>query len=119
METNDMKAMREALEFIKLASDDYEKYGNTKAGALDVIYEKACAALATPARNCDVGTPDEQAERFENFCLKHIGCAEETGGRHCVGCPLEKASRNTTQKCELYWAQIPYVEKEGDSNADE
>lgn len=69
-------------------------------------------ALATPERNCDVGTSDEQAERFENFCLKHIGCAEETGGRHCVGCPLEKASRNITQKCELYWAQMPYKGEE-------
>ena len=46
--------LREALEFIKLASDDYEKYGTTKAGALDVIYEKACDALAAPARNCDL-----------------------------------------------------------------
>lgn len=68
------------------------------------------AALELPLRQCDAGTSDEQAERFENFCLKHIGCAEETGGRHCVGCPLEKASRNITQKCELYWAQMPYEE---------
>ena len=78
----------------------------------------AISALATPPRNCDVGTSDEQAERFENFCLEHIGCAEETGGRHCIGCPLEKASRHITQKCELYWAQLPYVEKEGGDNAD-
>lgn len=70
------------------------------------------AVLAAPLRNCDVGTSDEQSERFENFCLKHIGCAEETGGRHCVGCPLEKASRNITQKCELYWAQMPYEANE-------
>lgn len=53
MEASNAAAMHEALEFIKLASDDYEKYGNTKAGALDVIYEKACAALTAPARNCD------------------------------------------------------------------
>ena len=71
-------------------------------------FRKAKEALSAPPRNCDVGTSDEQAERFENFCLKHIGCAEETGGRHCVGCPLEKASRNITQKCELYWSQMPY-----------
>lgn len=51
MEAN--SKLREALEFIKLASDDYEKYGNTKAGALDMIHEKACAALAAPPRNCD------------------------------------------------------------------
>ena len=64
-------------------------------------------------RNCDVGTADEQAKRFEEFCLKHIGCAEETGGRHCIGCPLEKASMHITQKCELYWAQMPYEKQEG------
>ena len=75
---------------------------------------KAKIALAKPVRNCDVGTADEQAERFEDFCLKHIGCAEETGGRHCVGCPLEKASMKTTQKCELYWAQMPYEEGGGE-----
>lgn len=74
----------------------------------------AMRAYKNEPRNCDVGTSDEQAERFENFCLKHIGCAEETGGRHCVGCPLEKASRNITQKCELYWAQMPYSEGETD-----
>lgn len=68
------------------------------------------AALAEPLKNCEVGTVEEQAERFEDFCLKHIGCAEETGGRHCVDCPLEKASMKTTQKCELYWAHMPYEE---------
>lgn len=104
-------AMREALARIKNLADDYEQCV-TKAGALDNIYALADAALSTPPRNCDVGTADEQANRFENFCLNHIGCAEETGGRHCVGCPLEKASRHITQKCELYWAQMSYGEEE-------
>lgn len=100
--------MREAYEFAEEFLRDY--------GTDWKLHNKLCdmlkSALAAPLRNCDVGTPDEQAERFENFCLKHIGCAEETGGRHCVGCPLEKASRNITQKCELYWAQMPYNESE-------
>ena len=74
---------------------------------------RAMRAYEGKLRNCDVGTSDEQAERFENFCLKHIGCADETGGRHCVGCPLEKASRHITQKCELYWAQMPYADEGG------
>lgn len=78
-------------------------------GVADLMKEIE-SAIDAPARNCDVGTSDEQAERFENFCIEHIGCAEETGGRHCVGCPLENASRNITQKCELYWAQMPYTE---------
>lgn len=88
---------------------------------IDDVAEELCElreqcvkpALAAPPRNCDVGTSDEQSERFENFCLKHIGCAEEMGGRHCVGCPLEKASRHITQKCELYWAQMPYESEAG------
>lgn len=71
-------------------------------------------ALDEPVRNCDIGSADEQSKRFEDFCLKHIGCAKETGGRHCVGCPLEKASGNITQKCELYWAQMPYEKGEYD-----
>ena len=72
-------------------------------------------ALAAPARNCDFGTAEEQDVRFGEFCLKHIGCAEETGGKHCLGCPLEKATENITQRCELYWAQLPYEEEEGGS----
>ena len=98
-------AMREAVEFVSHLDDvSYTSYD------IAVAVQKAKAALSAPPRNCDVGTSDEQSERFENFCLKHIGCAEETGGRHCGGCPLEKASRNITQKCELYWAQMPYEE---------
>lgn len=98
---------REALQLIhdKVNSLD-EECGVDPVEIRDIARE----ALKQPILNYEVGTADEQSERFENFCLKHIGCAEETGGRHCVGCPLEKASRNITQKCELYWAQMPYTE---------
>ena len=107
-----MKAMREALEYAsrvlaKWRQDAPFRAWNEYGEAID----KCRAALAKPPRQCDVGTAEEQVERFENFCLKHIGCAEETGGRHCVGCPLEKASKHITQKCELYWAQMPYNER--------
>ncbi len=99
MEANNIQAMREALEFIKLASDDYEVYGTTKAGALDVIYEKACAALSAPARNCDVGTAEEQTERFKLFCRK----------RECVTCELNRRSPFRFG-CFSVWAQMPYEE---------
>ena len=65
MESNNAK-LREALEFIKLANDDYKKYGTTKAGALDAIYEKACAALAAPPRNCDAIPADKLVDEFCN-----------------------------------------------------
>ena len=84
-------AMREALKFIKLASDDYEQYGNTKVGALDVIYEKACAALSAPPRNCDVGTAEEQAKRY-----------------HATG----EVYHTLTLTNALEWAQMPYKESE-------
>lgn len=108
MEANNTKAMREALEELVANIEMRSSTFGLNVMVDTKTFLDAKAALAAPARNCDVGTPDEQAERFENFCLKHIGCAEETGGRHCVGCPLEKASRSITQKCELYWAQMPY-----------
>lgn len=87
--------------------ENYDKKASDNAMYLLKRF-KLQKALDAPPRNCDVGTAEEQAKRFEDFCLKHIGCAEETGGRHCVGCPLEKVSMKTTQKCELYWAQMPY-----------
>lgn len=112
--------LRKVLEkCIELGKNIDESLGNNEFTVWNCRYERSAAnsiveiaksALAEPLRNCDIGTAEEQAKRFEEFCLKHIGCAEETGGRHCVGCPLEKASRNITQKCELYWSQMPYDE---------
>ena len=119
-------AMREALEsFCAIAESDVQElvrlskrlidediYGGGIIQKLVSDIGKARAALALPRRQCDVGTADEQAERFENFCLKHI-YAGETVGMHCVGCPLVNASKNVTQECGLYWAQMPY--EEGDN----
>ena len=56
-----------------------------------------------PRRNCEVGTPKEQAVRFTKFCYKHRSLKD------CGGCPLIGESC-----CELAWAQMPYVEKEGE-----
>lgn len=119
MEPN-KKALREALKVIRgMVNEELEdlKAISDEVRADFISIRGWCDhALAKPPRQCDMGTPDEQSERFENFCLKHIGCAEETGGRHCVGCPLEKASKNITQKCELYWAQMPYEKGETNGN---
>lgn len=101
--------LREALEFIKLASDDWETYANTIGGALDVIYEKACLALAEPLRNCEIGTAEEQADRFFNFCN---GYMSNTNYKSCGTCPLW-TSGAIGEDCELRWAQLPY-KKEGE-----
>ena len=100
MEASNAKAIREALEFIKLASDDYEKYGNTKAGALDLIYEKACAALTATPRNCDIGTAEEQDRRFAyQFC--------RVGIEGCINCKLNTL-KHRGNTCGIHWAQMPY-----------
>ena len=61
------------------------------------------AALAAPARNCDVGTADEQAERFEAECKRH---------EHCTPCPVFAAwgefREGKPKSCKMIWAQMPY-----------
>ena len=59
------------------------------------------AALSAPPRNCDVGTPEEQAERFQWFC----------DTRPCDCCTL-KNKANETLDCAIHWAQMPYKEGE-------
>lgn len=62
----------------------------------------ACdAALSTPPRNCDVGTADEQAERFKKFCYIYP--------LNCAGCPFKDIA-NTHNECAIFWLQMPYEE---------
>lgn len=65
----------------------------------------ARAALAAPPRNCDVGTAEEQAERFDKHCQSFLN---REGIKACVGCPC--CGVVMYGKCELAWEQMPYVE---------
>ena len=69
------------------------------------VMARGKAALAAPPRNCDVGTPLEQAERFNAFCLPRVGkCCEASS------CPAKhKINQIGIQYCQLVWAQLPYV----------
>ena len=59
------------------------------ANALD----KAKAALAEPIRNCDVGTPEEQAKKHRDWCNSNVcKCASS--------CKI----------CFAKWSQMPYEE---------
>lgn len=62
---------------------------------------KCFAALAAPPRNCDVGTPEEQAERFGRYCDKFT-----QDGMHCETCPC--CGKIKFGRCEFAWAQMPY-----------
>lgn len=50
-----------------------------------------------PKRNCDVGTPAEQMERFEAYCNAH---------EPCESCPLDRP--RVCPSCGVHWAQMPY-----------
>lgn len=105
-----MVAMREvvtALAAVILPPRDKAGEGGWLAW-VRAMQGKARAALAAPPRNCDVGTAEEQEKRFHDFCrARHLPRMEES--RYCAyKCPLEGDTC-----CELQWAQMPYVEKEG------
>ena len=96
-------AMREALEDIQerlVASvhdgtiDPHEALGIVEA------------ALSAPPRNCDVGTADEQADRFKACCY-----ANRTPDNECTkGCQFNDTS--AVCYCQARWAQMPYEGKE-------
>lgn len=68
-------AMREAIAEISKIADDWSLYSNTKAGALDRIYELANAALSVPQRNCDRFNTSDPMKDAED--------AYDTWQRHC------------------------------------
>ena len=72
--------------------------GDDAQEALNVV----TAALSARPRNCDVGTAEEQAERFHSFCESNKQCGDVYS---CECCQL-----NSIEDCELAWAQMPYEE---------
>lgn len=74
----------------------------------DAIAKVCKDALAAPPRNCDVGTADEQAERFEAECHRH---------EHCTPCPVHKEwgefKYGKPKSCQMIWSQMPFAPAEG------
>lgn len=113
MEGNQMK-MREALEqayyFLRRhhMGAVYASDGETLIFCEEVI-DIVDKALSAPPRNCDVGTAEEQAKRYDQFC-------EET---ECSKCPVHAKWRQYFDVCKhehiscgLIWAQMPYEAQE-------
>lgn len=72
-------------------------------------------ALSAQPRNCDVGTAEEQKNRFREFCrlYKYWGMCGQDGLHY--RCPAFHGSYNPD--CSLWWAQMPYVaEQKGEGN---
>lgn len=102
MESNNMKAMREALvalsAWAKVVKDNpKDKTAIECAEFVEVAVKEALAELP---RNCDVGTAGEQLLRFRDYCLKsrHKDCM------FCHNPPIN------LMRCCLSWAQMPYEE---------
>ena len=70
--------------------------------------DKAKATLAAPPRNCDVGTAEEQAERFYSFCKKFQSGIQ---GMCSSQCPCKECSDMC--HCQTKWSQMPYEEAKG------
>ena len=75
-----------------------------------IITEDRESAIRPP-RNCDVGTAEEQYDRWGRFCQYRN--APLSQNRSCYGCPVYDAMGNCKSTCELIWAQMPY-EGEGE-----
>ena len=101
MEASNVKAMREALDRIgNIAGFVAENCGDQQTATyMTDIISDVQAALAKPPRNCDVGTAEEQAERYFDYCKRYP---------MCEGCPHCAIS-----ECELAWGQMQY--EEGDA----
>lgn len=70
------------------------------------LFDVADAALAEPLRNCDVGTAEEQYQRWDKYC-KSFGAQYDK-------CDLDSNVHfNLTAKCFACWSQMPY-KKEGE-----
>ena len=99
MENNVIKFM-EALRLCRQELCD--RCDNSKPCKLKCVHVGIIdRALALPLRNCDVGTAEEQAIRFDEFC------------QECEKCPLnEKRLNIKLVQCEFLWAQMPYAATE-------
>lgn len=98
-EMGNAQKMREALQAIVDICDGNMGVPNERLS----IYNLAKAALAAPPRNCDVGTVNEQYERFEAFCKRYFredaACSKD--------CPCYFWSIFNGE-CSIKWAQMPY-----------
>lgn len=105
--TGNVAAMRAALERIVgwcegCHADACEKVCRPELTSESI--HAALAALSAPARNCDVGTAEEQAERHERFCAAHYKA--DAVDAQCFGCP---ASDKKETDCEFVWGQLPFA----------
>ena len=101
------KVVEETLEAMKELSRTHEKdLPDDVRAVLGKLVFDARAALDSPIRNYEVGTVEEQMQRFDAFCdaNKHVG---DDGANWCsTTCPCYNDI-----DCGVHWAQMPYEEQ--------
>ena len=106
MEANNMKAMREAIIHMISTADSIakclpESMASTVAFHINLIRRSGNAALALPRRNCDVGTAEEQKERFKSAM--------------CDMLPKCRPWDECCLTCLAKWEQMPYEANESEA----
>ena len=104
--------LREVAQEIRSWADYIYSYPNNIGGVQQCardIMETIDKIASEPLRNCDVGTPQEQIKRWEEFCLEHHEYWKPgkslTAIQRC-NCPCYEGNR-----CNYFiWAQMPYEE---------
>ena len=77
---------------------------NKRADFIPAILGGIDGILEIPKRNCEVGTAEEQTERFKDLCRKY---RRGPGPRaNCKGCPIQHESSHVG--CTFAWSQMPY-----------
>lgn len=104
-EGGDAAAMRKTLEEMATDLEDLASRDGIRAPAYSSIFsiyaEKCRKAIAAPARNCNVGTVEEQFLRWQAFCGR--------SNPDCKGCPCD-GPECSFAFCFAKWAQMPYDE---------
>ena len=106
METVNVRKSRKIAQMIRRLIGDLRKEKTISVDvakdAFDMIDDLAKELLITPPRNCDVGTPQEQIARHQNYC------GNGSGNIRCINSPNSEC-----KKCFGKWMQLPYEAKEG------
>ena len=99
----------ELIEQLKAMPEKMDGY-NSEGELVVPNTHKAAESLKKSLRNCDVGTAEEQSDRFDKFCYSH---------NKCFQCPVKSIwNSHHRQKqlceiirCEIIWSQMPYEER--------
>lgn len=98
METNNK--LREALTRVKKIAAAYINCHDDEIDRVATEIVATCDSdLAEPMRNYEVGTVEEQAKRFAEYCESEV-CRR----KRCKS----RAKALCIEHCALEWAQLPY-----------